>query len=110
MVRRGQHNHARVRVKSVELVEEESPVIVINHRVEVFEHYHARSRHARALEDFAHVLLFRAVLGFEAADVKARLAELIDQRLERMCFSIPRWTNENRATLPWNVVALVDFA
>src|SRR6185369_14873742 len=110
MVRRGKDNHARVRVKSVELVEKEGPVIVVDHRVEIFEHYHARRCHARALEDFAHVLLFRAVLRFEAADVETRLAELIYQRLERVRLSVPRWTNENRAALPRNVVAFVDFA
>jgi len=96
-------------VKSVELVEEEGPIIVIDHRVEIFEHEHARRRHARPLEDLAHVLLFRAVLRFEAADVETRLAELIYQRLERVRLSVPRWTNENRAALPRNVVTLINF-
>src|ERR1051325_566444 len=81
----------------------------INHRVEIFEHEHAWAVHARALEDFAHVFLVRVVVRFEAADVETRLAELVYQRLERVRLAVPGWTDEDRATLPRNLVTLVDL-
>src|SRR5688572_3610700 len=104
-----QHDDAVVRLEAVEFVQKERTALVVDHRVEVLEHDDAW-RHACAIEDLRHVLLFRSAFRLEAPHVEAWFAELVDQRLERVGLSVSGWANEDGPAFPRYSVTLVDLA
>src|SRR5262245_46882262 len=104
------HGDSSVWMKTVKLIEKERLVVTIDHRVEIFENDDAGTVHTSPPEHCRHVFLFCAAFRFEAANVETGLFKLVYQRLERMCFPVPRWTNEERAAFPRYTVALIELA
>src|SRR5689334_12900775 len=108
MVRRRQHHDTMIRLKPIQLVQKKRAVLIVNHRVEILEHHYTR-RHPRALENLRDVLLLLRV-ALKAAHIKTRLAQRVNQRLDRMRLAVSRRADKYRPAPPRNAITLVCLA
>src|SRR6266540_3083960 len=109
VVGRSDYHHAFVVRETVQFVEQEGAIFILDQGVQVFQHHETGRASPRSGKDYAHIALLRDAFRLEAFDVDAGQSQFIDQRFDRMRLAIARRPDKQRAALPWYPVLSIDF-
>src|SRR5262245_10406515 len=109
VVGRSDYHHAFVVRETVQFVEQEGAVFILDQGIQVFQHHQTWRASTRSVKDYAHIALLRDAFRLEAFDLDAELSQFIDQRFDRMRLAIARRPDKQRAALPRYPVLSIDF-
>src|SRR5215510_7260032 len=109
VVGRSDYHHALVVCETVQFVEQEGAIFILDQGVQVLQHHQTGRASPRPGKDNAHIALLRDAFRLEAFDVDAGLSQFIDQRFDRMRLAIARRPDKQRAALPRYPVLSIDF-